>query len=184
MAKDFDGELSARGIKHAIKSREKQRIKQENQLLSNQQAKLAPNSIPEKNNKMMENAKKLERYDYLNRTINPYPSTRLANATTNSTDIANRSLAQIIAQRGNKYNSSIISRDSTILNTSFMSNNSIPNGFGRGVVQESTPNTSFKRNFMEDAENSTGANDDKLTKLRRLTASIKDKYHKKDSKDK
>lgn len=184
IGRDFDGELSARGVKHTIKMRESRRMKQSSELSKTPQSNShAHNSIIEKDISMMENAKKLKQYDYLNRSINLHSSARFANAPTNTGDVANRSLAKIIAQHGNKYNTSLVSSNSTFLNTSIMSNNSILNGFGRGVVQESTPNTSFKRKATDETEHILDADDDKLSKLRRLTTSIKNKYHKTSEKD-
>lgn len=59
-----------------------------------------------------------------------------------------------------------------------MTNNSILEGFGKGVVQESTPNTSFKRKVVNETKDSIDAGDDKLSKLRKLTANIRNKYRK------
>ncbi|KAI5954093.1 SAC3 [Candida margitis] len=179
---DFDSELSPRGVKQAIKAREKQRMKQEDELIKKAQEDLARNNdIVEKDNSLMENARKLRKYDYLNRSINFHHTSKYADNPTNTNDIANRSLAQIIARRGSRHNLSSVSGNSTFLNTSMMSNNSILGGFGRGVVEESTPNTSPKRKpaIIDETELAAGSDeDDKLRKLRRLTASVRNKYHK------
>ncbi|KAI5949980.1 SAC3 [Candida theae] len=183
LAMDFDAGLSARGVKHAIKVREKRRMSRVNEKMEHIEPTGGGDSVAEKAKKLMENARKLQKYDYLNRAVKPTPTTKPSNPNTSIGDFAHKSLAQIIAHRGNRYyNSSIFSRDSTFLNTSVMSNNSVFNNFGRGVVQESTPNASFRRKGTDETEleEDTG-DDDKLRELRKLTASIRSKYKKTNS---
>ncbi|CAD1808979.1 SAC3/GANP/Nin1/mts3/eIF-3 p25 family protein [Candida parapsilosis] len=176
---DFDGELSSKGVKHYIKVKQSRMMKQGDELVKKRQTSPTTNgSITEKDKSLMLNAKKLERYNYLNSFKSLHSTSKLADTHVSVGDVANKSLAKIIARRGSRHNLSLVSSNSTFLNTSIMTNNSILEGFGKGVVQESTPNTSFKRKVVNETKDSIDAGDDKLSKLRKLTANIRNKYRK------
>lgn len=176
---DFDGELSSKGVKHYIKVKQLRMMKQGDELVKKRQTSPTTNgSITEKDKSLMLNAKKLERYNYLNSFKSLHSTSKLADTHVSVGDVANKSLAKIIARRGSRHNLSLVSSNSTFLNTSIMTNNSILEGFGKGVVQESTPNTSFKRKVVNETKDSIDAGDDKLSKLRKLTANIRNKYRK------
>ncbi|CAI5756626.1 unnamed protein product [Candida verbasci] len=149
ISSDFNGELTSRGIR----KKSKQKTKEESVVST------TSSNISQIENKMMDHAKSLKKYNYLNQHINDSRSYAIPNQSANSTMVNNKSMLQ-------QYIRNRTMNNSTILNSSIISNNSILKGFGKGIIKESTPNVSTTKNL------------DSLyiNQLKELTENIKKKY--------
>ncbi|KAI5960196.1 SAC3 [Candida pseudojiufengensis] len=199
ISSDFDGSLSDRGKRHQLKIMKRKKLEEQNNLrIKKQEETNSSNKVSQLENKMMNQAKVLKKYSYLNSEYNKpiSPSRPIINSShMNSNSLANKSLAKIIATRkASRSNFTLAgSTNSTFFNStassSVISNGSLFNGLGKGVIEESTPINSPKRtlsnvsisnsSFSSDLRSQDSpklSNEDKLKKLRNLAAGVKTKY--------
>ncbi|KAI5951309.1 SAC3 [Candida jiufengensis] len=197
IAIDFDGELTNRGLRNEIRLKTKLKVDEETEARSKRQEEWNhSNKLNQLEQKMMNHAKTLKKYDYLTTSYTKPKPPKLNNTSTtfNASTMANKSLAKIIASRGGARSnlSSISSSNSTFLNSSsIISNGSLFNGFGKGVVEESTPinspgrpssrvssisSISHLHNHLQSHDKPKISNEDKLKRLKELAAGIKSKY--------
>ncbi|KAL6452564.1 SAC3 Nuclear mRNA export protein SAC3 [Candida maltosa Xu316] len=170
ISQEFNGQLTMRGIKHETKL-EMLRKRTQIQPVTTTKINTEISKIQSLESKIMKKAKNLQRYDYLNNHVNNSSRTFQVPANTSiNTSMNKTSLVHYLAHKN--LNKSINYNNSTFLNSSIMTDNneSILGGFGKGVMEESTPITSPKR------KKASGSNN--LSQLRELTAGIKKKYKK------
>ncbi|EGW33400.1 uncharacterized protein SPAPADRAFT_137326 [Spathaspora passalidarum NRRL Y-27907] len=166
ISQDFDGTLTSRGNKRKILL---DREKQQKQATTYE----PPAKIQKIETKMLSSVKNLRKYDYLQNHINStgHPRYNTTNNSFNSTSmvasVQNRSLLPALIRNRSSVNNSTFfnSTISTIGNN----DTSILRGFGQGVIGESTPSGSPKRNSKASLSTS-------LSQLKELTAGIKRKY--------
>ncbi|KAI3406754.2 SAC3 [Candida oxycetoniae] len=194
IAHDFNAELTLRGQRHTDKLRKLKNInlEEEHQRQRRREEISGSNNIKQLESEMLNRAKRLRAFENLtstagtrprpslnpslNPSANPLPR-RASNQLSNSSAIVNKSIAQIISQRNNRSNVTSASSNSTFFNTTMINsaNGSILNGFGRGVVEESTPINSPKRNSNSTLDLNLSSKE-RREKLRETVASIKNKY--------
>ncbi|CAK9435640.1 uncharacterized protein LODBEIA_P03670 [Lodderomyces beijingensis] len=185
IADDFDGELTAKGQKHKIKLLNQQAAAT---AISDNRATLKPevDDLDKLNAKLMKRAQFLRKYKNL-RPMGP-PATKPTpnpNRTMDTTALANKTLASIMAQHANRSSAGTSSRGSTFFldsSVSSIGNGSVLNAFGQGVVEESTPVGSPNTSLLNQSAGGTiRRKSDKIAKLRDLAANIKSRYQKPDS---
>ncbi|RCK55221.1 Nuclear mRNA export protein SAC3 [Candida viswanathii] len=171
VGQDFTGGLTSRGIKRQVK----QDSLKKQQLQMVPAAKTPQNEkIDKLETKMLDKAKSLRKYEYLNNHVNTTSSKayQYRRSACGSTTLNKSSVLNYLAQKNLHANTS---NNSTFLSSSIMTNNndSILQGFGNGVIEESTPSTSPKGKKRKADGGSSS-----LSQLQELTASIKKRYKK------
>lgn len=170
VAHDFTGNLTSRGIKNEVKQDRLRRA-----LLKEISSTNTPQNekIDKLESKLMEKAKNLRKYEYLNNHLNNNNSKGFhhpRNVSMN-TNMNKSSMINFLANKTLYTNPN----NSSFLNSSIMTNtnDSVLKGFGTGVIEESTPSASPKSKKRK-AEGSSSS----LSQLQELTASIKKRYKK------
>ncbi|WLF77012.1 actin cytoskeleton and mitosis protein [Lodderomyces elongisporus] len=219
IAQNFNGALTTKGyrrvseirqLKNVRKTEEANEANEVNKVnkVGDTLPKLEERSIQRMEKKLLKKANYLKKFESqpplgvstLNRKVS-------AKRNMNTGSIASRTYASILAQRANRTGMSASSVNSTFINTSHFAaaNNSDLNGFGRGVVEESTPVSSprkddysnindasenFKSNkpfllsnqgeteSFTEADVSTTSVNERVEKLRALIFNVKNKYQK------
>jgi hypothetical protein len=170
LSRNFRGELTNKG------KRKKDKVTRINHTKPTEESKVVESSFKQKEDNLLQKAKKFKRYDYLTQHILNKPISNTFN-----TSMGSRTSAQ---PNASMYNSSFVSNltmqrrnnDSTFLNlnttgyNTTLNNMSILTGFGNGMIEESTPVGSPKRQRTE------GSKFTKLQLLKQLTAEITAKY--------
>ncbi|KAG7665342.1 SAC3 [[Candida] subhashii] len=196
ISRDFDGELTPRGLKKMAKSSQLITTKATEESTPVESGTENTTVLEQYESKLLSKAKKLRKYEYLNKHMNAVSQPRRqhnphhqANTSFNNNNTSaiisahNKSLLPYLATRNRTMNHT---NNSTFLNfnntTTTMNNNTIGNetsilrGFGQGMIAESTPSGSpTNRSRVVDRVGKPSLTTS-LSQLRELTAGVKKKY--------
>lgn len=189
LSNSFNGELTRRGSKKKAqirKVRDKNRQLEASEFSSKEPS---PSDVLQlKESRMLEKAKGVRKYDYLqshvrnNTSIANLSATNISANTSLLTRMNNKSYLSNLTFQNRNQNSTFLNINTSTANNSLanettLNNVSILAGFGNGVVEESTLDNSPSNKKFAVPDNKTVPK--KIQQLRDLTAGIRSKYSRK-----